>query len=263
MVQDGMVKIYLWLRKNSILPPSTCYSKQPREYENQRQKLSQKLGLDLATKFGGVTSEDFFTYDDINAHVTPPMPPGPASMSARERNMRKRALTKQQRSESSETASSADKKSKIDAPTMYMAEKSRMESGAWPLTDFCAILKGDLFNDAWEVRHGAATAIREIVRLQGHGAGTAAGMESSEIVASRSSWMQDMALTLVVVIAKDRFGDFLSDQVVAPVRETSSQALVSLIKFRILDAVSVLTFSEEDTSVRLHNMYRVFESNRD
>ena len=147
-------------------------------------------------------------------------------MSARERNKLKRSLNKRQRPESVASAL-ATKKSKIAQPTLYVAEKSRMESGAWPLIDFCTILKGDLFNGAWEVRHGAATAMREIVRLQGSGAGYVVGMNNSEFYASRSSWLQDMALTLLVVIAKDRFGDFLSDQVVAPVRESCSQALVS------------------------------------
>ena len=210
---------------------------QPRKDEDQRRELTQKLGLDLATKFGGVTTDELFTSDDIQAHVTPPLPPVPsgsatAAMSARQRNKLKRALNKRQRSESVATAI-ASKKSKIAPPILYVAEKSRMESGVWPLKDFCAILKGDLFNEAWEVRHGAATAIREIVRLQGFGAGTVTDMDSSEITASRSSWLQDMALTLVVVIAKDRFGDFLSDQVVAPVRESSSQALVSFSQLRI------------------------------
>jgi TATA-binding protein-associated factor len=37
--------------------------------------------------------------------------------------------------------------------------------------------------------------------------------------------MEDTALRLLCVLALDRFGDFVSDQVVAPVRETCAQAL--------------------------------------
>lgn len=37
--------------------------------------------------------------------------------------------------------------------------------------------------------------------------------------------LQDYALRLVCVLALDRFGDFVSDQVTAPVRETCAQAL--------------------------------------
>lgn len=39
------------------------------------------------------------------------------------------------------------------------------------------------------------------------------------------AWLEDLAVRLVCVLALDRFGDFVSDQVVAPVRETCAQAL--------------------------------------
>jgi TATA-binding protein-associated factor len=38
-------------------------------------------------------------------------------------------------------------------------------------------------------------------------------------------WLEDTSLRLLCVLALDRFGDFVSDQVVAPVRETCAQAL--------------------------------------
>lgn len=31
----------------------------------------------------------------------------------------------------------------------------------------------DLFHNAWEIRHGAATGLREAIKLHGHGAGKA------------------------------------------------------------------------------------------
>lgn len=37
--------------------------------------------------------------------------------------------------------------------------------------------------------------------------------------------MEDVILRLVSLMARDRFGDFVSDQVVAPVRESAAQAL--------------------------------------
>lgn len=42
---------------------------------------------------------------------------------------------------------------------------------------------------------------------------------------SHQAWLEDLAVRLVCVLALDRFGDFVSDQVVAPVRETCAQAL--------------------------------------
>lgn len=46
------------------------------------------------------------------------------------------------------------------------------------------------------------------------------------------SWLEDVGLRLLCVLALDHFGDFLGDQVVAPVRETCAQALG--IKFILL-----------------------------
>lgn len=42
-------------------------------------------------------------------------------------------------------------------------------------------------------------------------------------------WLEDLSLRLLCVLALDRFGDFISDQVVAPVRETCAQCLGILI----------------------------------
>lgn len=46
---------------------------------------------------------------------------------------------------------------------------------------------------------------------------------------SHYQWIIDAALRLLCVLGLDRFGDFVSDQVVAPVRETCAQALGSLL----------------------------------
>lgn len=42
-------------------------------------------------------------------------------------------------------------------------------------------------------------------------------------------WCNDLAVKFLCVFVLDRFGDFVSDQVVAPVRETVSQTLASLL----------------------------------
>lgn len=39
----------------------------------------------------------------------------------------------------------------------------------WPLEAFTESLCQDLFSQKWEVRHGAATALRELIRLHGRG----------------------------------------------------------------------------------------------
>ncbi|XP_068640422.1 TATA-binding protein-associated factor BTAF1-like isoform X2 [Aristolochia californica] len=53
----------------------------------------------------------------------------------------------------------------------------------------------------------------------------------------RHSWiknwefLQDCAIRFLCVLSLDRFGDYVSDQVVAPVRETCAQALCAVLKF--------------------------------
>lgn len=95
----------------------------------------------------------------------------------------------------------------------------------WPLEAWCCWLGAELFASAWEARHGAATALRHVLKLHGHAVGKERGMGSEEMELAHQNWLEDMALRLVCVLALDRFGDFVSDQVVAPVRETCAQAL--------------------------------------
>ncbi|KAM7362772.1 histone acetyltransferase 1 isoform 1-T2 [Cochliomyia hominivorax] len=100
----------------------------------------------------------------------------------------------------------------------------------WPLENFCARLYVDLFNAKWEVRHGAATALRELINLQAGGAGKSVNMTLEEMQHYHNLWLEDAALRLLCVLCLDRFGDFVSDQVVAPVRETCAQVLGTIVK---------------------------------
>ena len=47
---------------------------------------------------------------------------------------------------------------------------------------------------------------------------------------NHSLWLEDAALRFLCVLSLDRFGDFVSDQVVAPVRETCAQVLGTILK---------------------------------
>lgn len=46
-----------------------------------------------------------------------------------------------------------------------------------------------------------------------------------------SEFLQDCAIRFLCVLSLDRFGDYVSDQVVAPVRETCAQALGAVLKY--------------------------------
>ncbi|CAL9077601.1 TATA-binding protein-associated factor BTAF1 isoform X2 [Musa acuminata AAA Group] len=78
--------------------------------------------------------------------------------------------------------------------------------------------------------------------------------ESSKVVKliklARHSWtknwelLQDYAIRFLCVLSLDRFGDYVSDQVVAPVRETCAQALGAVLKYMqpllVLDTLKIL-----------------------
>lgn len=95
----------------------------------------------------------------------------------------------------------------------------------WPFEFFCDQLCRDLFSSRWEVRHGAATALREFIKIHGPGAGKQANVSKTEMEVLHQRCLEDIALRLLCVLGLDRFGDFVSDQVTAPVRETCAQAL--------------------------------------
>nr|XP_026499034.1 TATA-binding protein-associated factor 172 [Vanessa tameamea] len=108
------------------------------------------------------------------------------------------------------------------------------EGARYPLEAWCSALQAQLFSAAWEARHGAAGALRELLRARiAASAGQRAGMTVQQMEDAHQEWLEDMSLRLLCVLALDRFGDFVSDQVVAPVRETCAQTLgVALAQLR-------------------------------
>ncbi|XP_061914731.1 TATA-binding protein-associated factor 172 [Entelurus aequoreus] len=99
------------------------------------------------------------------------------------------------------------------------------ETQEWPLESFCEELCNDLFNPSWEIRHGAGTGLREILKSHGAGGGKLVGSTAEQMLQQHVEWIEDLVIRLLCVFALDRFGDFVSDEVVAPVRETCAQAL--------------------------------------
>uniref|UniRef100_W4VRR5 Putative chromatin remodeling complex wstf-iswi small subunit n=1 Tax=Corethrella appendiculata TaxID=1370023 RepID=W4VRR5_9DIPT len=121
----------------------------------------------------------------------------------------------------------------------------------WPLDSFCSKLYLDLFSARWETRHGSATALRELLKSHCEGGGKSINMTKEEMFNNHSAWLDDAALRLICVLALDRFGDFVSDQVIAPVRETCAQVLGTILKKMSIEKVHkivdiLLTFSKQD-----------------
>ncbi|KAJ5294705.1 hypothetical protein PENANT_c014G09234 [Penicillium antarcticum] len=103
------------------------------------------------------------------------------------------------------------------------------QGGGWPLEHMCEFLTMDIFDSNWEVRHGAAMALREVIRVQGIAAGRLDGKSREENDALNRRWLDDLSCRLLCVLILDRFGDYISDNVVAPIRETVGQTLGALL----------------------------------
>jgi TATA-binding protein-associated factor len=123
--------------------------------------------------------------------------------------------------------------SEFKGPVLPIKSELQTEEEAegveWPYERLCDFLKVDLFDPQWETRHGAAMGLREIVRVHGGGAGREQSKTRPENDMLNQRWLDDLACRLCCVFMLDRFGDYVSDTVVAPIRETVGQTLGALL----------------------------------
>ncbi|KAI4120520.1 MAG: hypothetical protein LQ338_006964, partial [Usnochroma carphineum] len=128
-----------------------------------------------------------------------------------------------------------DAKIVSDFKGSILPEKSLIQTEAeeegleWPFERLCEFLMVDLFDHNWEIRHGAAMGLREVIRVHGAGAGRERGKSKSRNDSLNDRWLNDLACRLCCVFMLDRFGDYISDNVVAPIRETIGQTLGALL----------------------------------
>lgn len=155
----------------------------------------------------------------------------------------------------SSPTSSTTRKSACSVPDATGAWSEGTTS--WPFQTFCSQLLADLFRPRWEVRHGAATGLRELFKLHLDGAGKHSNTTTAEMQADHQRFLEDVSLRLLSVLALDRFGDFVSDQVIAPVRETCAQVLGILLQkmpqenvTQLINAVLVMVNHKRDWEVR-------------
>ncbi|XP_052814760.1 TATA-binding protein-associated factor 172-like isoform X2 [Mya arenaria] len=218
----------------------------------QRQMLNKKLGLDMAGNLKLGLDTDLYTDEDLLTGMKKEDETKPdtrqvsellqlqlgTNLSARERNQAKRKARLMQKQISRDSpvldrdGEPPAKKLKgenygVDSP----ASVDSAEEEEWPFELFCEQQMSDLFHSAWETRHGAATGLREVVKIHGRGAGKSIDTPVDQMLSVNQLWLSDLALRLMSVIALDRFGDFVSDEVVAPVRETCAQTLGVVMKF--------------------------------
>jgi TATA-binding protein-associated factor len=92
------------------------------------------------------------------------------------------------------------------------SEKSRIkvQAGEPPWITIITEIIPYLSDPAWQARHGASQGIMEIIR---------------SLPSLTDTILLPISRHFLTLLALDRFGDFLGDTVVAPVRETSAQGL--------------------------------------
>ena len=118
---------------------------------------------------------------------------------------------------------------------LAIPEKSTIQTEAeeegleWPFERLCDVLSVDLLDHNWEIRHGAAMGLREVIRVHGAGAGRLHGESLAVNNDLNGKWLNNLACKYCCVLMLDRFGDYVSDNVVAPIRETIGQALATLL----------------------------------
>jgi TATA-binding protein-associated factor len=178
-------------------------------------------------------------HDEMEARMNDP------SLSKRELNALKRKMKMQGKHAKSQSKSKKIKMSvsediHVDPPsTDTTCESTRVEEtvleGTLPdrivENTIHQVLLYDLFHPAWEVRHGACIALRDVFIAYG----TKIGWNGQ-----RDQILQDVLVHLFYLCSLDRFNDFISDQVVAPVRETAAQAIGVLVKLLDTDSTSAV-----------------------
>ena len=139
------------------------------------------------------------------------------------------------------------------APEKPMIQPDEEQSNEWPFEVAAEFLMVDLFDPCWEIRHGAAMGLREVLRVHGKGAGRRYGKTKLENDRANRRWLDDMCCRLLSVLMLDRFGDFVSDTVVAPIRESIGQTLGAL-----------LSHVTEETAISAYRVLRkmIFESKK-
>ncbi|KIY66070.1 SNF2 chromatin remodeling protein [Cylindrobasidium torrendii FP15055 ss-10] len=148
-----------------------------------------------------------------------------------------RLVAKDEKSQTGSPANGATSKVVIDpskggaisAKEVKASKALEVRPGDWVWDGVVKVLEVNLFSPAWEVRHGAALALRELLKIQGQCAGMRSEASTSDNNLAHEKWCNDLSAKLLCVLVLDRFGDFVSDQVVAPVREMTSQTLASLL----------------------------------
>ncbi|KAG7660567.1 MOT1 [[Candida] subhashii] len=133
-----------------------------------------------------------------------------------------------------------------------LSQHSKVAGLVWQFQGVYELLLADLFDDKWEIRHGAALGLRELIRKHGKGAGRVMNKPREDNDRNNAATLEDLAVRLCILFCLDRFGDYVSDTVVAPVRESCAQTLAALLihlddetVIKTFDCLNTLVLQEE------------------
>lgn len=110
-----------------------------------------------------------------------------------------------------------------------LSQHAKVAGIVWQFQGVFELLINDLFDDNWEVRHGSALGLRELIKFHGNDAGRMMNKSREENDANNAACLEDLAVRLCTLFALDRFADYVNDTVVAPVRESGAQTLAALL----------------------------------
>jgi TATA-binding protein-associated factor len=128
----------------------------------------------------------------------------------------------------------------VQASTNALGKDLTAAAGHWPWQGILEWLLEQLDAPGWENRHGASLALRDLLRQQGGFCGTMRSVTPEHNARRKENCLLRVAHAIVKTLILDRFGDFVGDQVVAPVREASAQALGSVLKLMTRSSVSIV-----------------------
>lgn len=138
-----------------------------------------------------------------------------------------------------------------------LSQHSKVAGLVWQFQGVYELLLADLFDLKWEIRHGSALGLRELIKKHGKGAGRVMNKSKEENDKNNAATLEDLSVRLCTLFALDRFGDYVSDTVVIPVRESAAQTLAALLihletqtTLSTFEALNELVLQSTNTSMK-------------
>lgn len=108
-------------------------------------------------------------------------------------------------------------------------DESLKFNNEWIFQSIYNDLLNNLMNDNWEIRHGATLGLRDLLKKHTFSISRLKKLSSIENDNRNKLALEDLITRILIIFTLDRFGDYVYDSVVAPVRESAAQTLASLI----------------------------------